>query len=36
MNKKGFSEKDFLKWITIGAAALLLYFIIKAIIENIR
>jgi len=31
MNKKGFTEKDLLKWITIITALALAYFIIKTI-----
>ena len=33
MNKKGFSEKDFLKWITIIAGIALISIMIKAIIS---
>jgi hypothetical protein len=35
MNKKGFSERDILKWITIAAGAVLAYFILKALLETI-
>ena len=35
MNKKGFSEKDLLKWITILAGLALVYIIIKAITSSL-
>jgi imidazolonepropionase-like amidohydrolase len=34
MNKKGFSEKDILKWITIAAAIILGYIIINALLTR--
>lgn len=33
MDKKGFSEKDVLKWIAITAALALAYIIIKALLS---
>ena len=33
MDKKGLSEKDILKWITIVAAVVLVYIIIKALLS---
>jgi len=35
MNKRGFTEKDFLKWITIIAGVALVYTIIHAIISSL-
>ncbi len=34
MNKRGFTEKDLLKWIGIIAALALLYVIVKAITSS--
>jgi hypothetical protein len=36
MNKKAFSEKDFLKGITIIAGIALVYFLIKAVLSIIN
>jgi len=35
MNKKAFTEKDLLKWITIIAGIALVYVIIKAILSGL-
>ena len=34
MDKRGFTEKDLLKWITIIAAVALVYIILKAILQG--
>ncbi len=34
MRKKGFSDKDILKWIIISAAAVLVYVIIKVLLQT--
>ncbi len=36
MNKRGFTEKDLLKWITTIAALALAYIILRAILSSLK